>query len=35
MIEKDDIQPERDKYKRYLAHIWIDNELFSEKIINA
>lgn len=35
MIEKDDIQPERDKYKRYLVHIWIDNELFSEKIISA
>lgn len=35
ILEKDTIQPETDRYQRYLAHIWIDGELFSEKIINA
>ena len=34
IVEKDTIQPERDKYGRYLLHIWIDNQLFAEKIIS-
>jgi endonuclease YncB( thermonuclease family) len=33
-IEKDTIQPEQDKYGRYLLHIWIDDQLFSEMIIS-
>ena len=34
IVEKDAIQPERDRYGRYLLHIWIDNQLFAKKIIS-
>lgn len=33
VVEKDTIQPEKDRYKRYLLHVWLNNELFSENII--
>ncbi len=34
VVEKDAIQPERDRYGRYLLHIWIDDQLFAKKIIS-
>lgn len=34
IVEKDAIQPERDRYGRYLLHIWIDDQLFAKKIIS-
>ncbi len=34
IVEKDTIQPERDRYGRYLLHIWVDDQLFAKKIIS-